>query len=361
MAEKSTQPRDRAGSAGSAGSAGNADMPPLDAPVEMPIGYMLWGHTLAQAVYIVAKLGIADKLQDGPKTAAELAQAVGADPVNLSRVLRALTAFALFTEDEQGRFAPTARGELFASHHPLTRRPMALLQLAPFLWPVWGNMLEAVVTGRPAFDAVYGQPFFAYLAANPDDGALFNAAMTGGAASTEAIVQAFDWSRFRKVVDIGGGHGGLLRTLLSAYPHLTGVLADQPHVVDGADTLRESDVADRCEFVGIDMFEAVPPGGDCYVLKEILHDWDDGQSLKILRHCRRAMAAGATVLHIGTVLLPSNYADPGKLVDLTMMTMLTGRERTEADFRELYAGAGFDLVGTHWIAPGYGLVEGRAV
>lgn len=342
-------------------STGISPTPPLDPPVEMPLGCMLWGQALAQAVYVVTKLGVADELQDGPKTAAELAEAVGADPVNLGRVLRALTAFSLFTEDEQGRFATTERGQLFAADHPLTRRPMALLQSAPFLWPVWGNMLEAVMTGRPAFDAVHGQPFFRYLADCPDDGALFNAAMTGGAASTGKIVESYDWSRFRKVVDVGGGHGGLLRSLLTAHAHLTGVLADQPHVVDGAATLRESEVAGRCEFVGIDMFKGVPAGGDVYVLKEILHDWDDGQALQILRNCRAAMAAGATVLHIGTVLLPSNYADPGKLVDLTMMTMLTGRERTESDLRDLYAAAGFDLVGTHWIAPGYGLVEGRAV
>lgn len=333
----------------------------LEPPVAMPLGYMLWGQTLAQAIYIIARLGVADALQDGPKTAAELGQALGADPVNLGRVLRALTAFAIFTEDDHGRFAPTDRGEMFATNHPLTRRPMALLQSSPFLWPAWGNMLEAVKTGQPAFDAVYGQPFFAYLADHPDNAAVFNAAMTGGVASGEKIVRALDWARFSHVVDVGGGHGALLQALLTAYPHMSGVLADLPHVLTGADTLRASDIADRCELIEIDMFKSVPAGGDVYVLKEVLHDWNDEQALQILRNCRTAMAPGAAVMHIGTILLPSNYADPGKLTDLTMMTVLTGRERAEAELRDMFAAADFSFVRTHWIAPGYGVVEGVAV
>lgn len=331
-------------------------------PMQLPLSYMMWGQSICQSVYIVAKLGIVDELQDGPKTAAELAAAVGADPVNLGRLLRAMTTFALFIEDADGRFQPTPRGELLGSTHPQSQRAMALLMAEPFVWSAYGQMIESVRTGRPAFESVHGQSFFDYLGSHADDNAIFNAAMTGGTIATaDAVADAYDWSPYRKIVDVGGGQGALLRAILERNRDASGVLADLPRVIAGADLLRDSEVADRCEFVGIDMFKAVPAGGDLYILKQILHDWNDEQALQILRNCRAATDAGGRVLHIGAVLGPSNQADPSKWVDLTMMTMLPGRERTETEFRDMYAEAGFQLTRTYWVSGSFGLVEGVAV
>ncbi len=221
---------------------------------------------------------------------------------------------------------------------------MAILMGSSFVWRPWSHLHASVMTGRPAFDLVFGEPFFEYLDHAPEDGAIFNAAMTSGSSNdVPAILTACDFSGCTKIVDVGGGHGALLRGILEQYPHLTGVLCDLPSVLAAAYELRYLSVADRCEFVGTDMFQAVPAGGDAYILKSILHDWNDAQALKLLQNCRQAITDHGKLLHIGTVLKPSNEPDFGKWLDLTMLVLLRGRERTEEEFQELYAAAGFQL------------------
>jgi hypothetical protein len=305
---------------------------------------MIWGFTVSQAVHVAAKLGIADLLRDRPVTAHEVAAASAANEPALLRLLRALTSIDLLVEDEHGRFAATPTGEFLRSDHPQSLRARAIVYGSPFFWRPWGNLAGSIATGKPAFDLVYGEPFFAHLAHTSEDADAFNAfatSATGG--DLLAILAAYDFSGLAKIVDVGGGQGALLQGILERYPKATGVLFDLPAVVAGAHDLRESTVAARCDIVAGDMFQAVPPGGDAYLLTAILHDWADAEAIQILRTCRRAIAGAGKLIVIDAVLAPSNVPDFAKLLDLMMLVLLTGRERTEVEFRNLYAAAGFRL------------------
>lgn len=305
---------------------------------------MIWGHAVSQALYVTAKLSIVDQLRDAPKSSHELANAVGAHEPSLRRLLRALTTIDILREDAAGRFSATAVGERLGSDHPQSERAMAILMGSPMVWQSWGDLHASIMSGTPAFDQVFGESFFAYLGHAPQDGAIFNTAMTRGSGNdVPNILAAYDFSRYTRIVDVGGGEGALLRSILERYPHMTGIVCDLPSVVAAAHELRSSPVADRCEFVGMDMFQSVPAGGDVYILKSILHDWNDEQVLKLLQNCREAIAEHGKLLHIGTVLKPSNQADFGKWLDLTMLVLLPGRERTASELQTLYATAGFQL------------------
>jgi hypothetical protein len=214
----------------------------------------------------------------------------------------------------------------------------------PFFWKAWGDFYETVKTGNPGFDRVHGESFFDYLGQHPNDAAIFNAAMTNGSRlDVPAMLNAYDFSGFAKIVDVGGGHGALLRAILERYPTVKGVLCDLPSVVAEANEIKRSGAAARCELVDADMFESVPAGGDAYILKRIIHDWGDTEATRILQNCRRAMTTTGKLLVADNVLKPPNQPDPAKLMDLNMLVLLTGRERTEEEFRELYDSAGFRL------------------
>jgi hypothetical protein len=305
---------------------------------------LIWGFTASQAVSVAARLGIADVLRDQPKTPGEIASALGADESAVRRLLRALTTVDLFVEDERGRFAATSIGQLLESDHPRSLRAFATCFGSPLFWRSWENLHQSILTGKPAFDQVYGQPFFEYLAHTPDAGAAFNAAITSrNRGDLPAILAAYDFSGCSKIVDVGGGQGTFLRGILERYPDATGVLFDLPSVVAEARDLKESPVAARYAIVGGDMFEAIPPGGDAYILKGILHDWADAEALGILRNCRRAIVDEGRILAADLIIAPANQPDFAKWLDLNMLVTLTGRERTETEFRDLYAAAGFRL------------------
>jgi len=321
---------------------------------------MIWGFMASQALHVAAKLAVFDVLREGPKTSDEIAVASASQERPLRRLLRFLTAVGILTEDALGRFSSTALGELLRSDHPQSVRPLAIMYGEPFWWRSWGDLYETVKSGRPAFDRVHGEAFFDYLDHCPVDAKIFNAGMTSSTGvDVRAILAAYDFSGFAKVVDVAGGHGGLLRAILESHPACSGVLADLPSVVAGATELRDSAIAARCELVGGDFFKSVPAGGAAYILKRILHDWNDDEAVSILQNCRCAMAEGGRVLVIELVVKPSNQHDPAKWMDLNMLVMLTGRERTEAEFRELYANAGLQL--TRVIPAGrLSIVEGVA-
>ena len=305
---------------------------------------MIWGLMSTQALHVTARLSLIDAMRDGPKRPAELAVQCAVSEGALHRLLRFLTAIDVLTEDENGRFAPTATGELLRSDHPSSLRAVAVLLGSPFYWNAWGNLYEAVKTGRPAFDLVNGESFFDHLVRHDDDASIFNTAMSGFARiDVPAILDAYDFSSFERIVDVAGGHGSLLRAILERYPRARGVLCDLPSVLASAADIAESPVAARCEMIPVDFFESVPPDGDVYLLKRILHDWSDDEAVVILRNCRRALAPGGRVLVAEQVVKPSNQPDPAKWMDLNMLTLLTGRERTEAEFGELYARAGLRL------------------
>jgi hypothetical protein len=313
-------------------------------PVQAQVSQLMWGFIPTQALHVAAKLAVFDLLRDGPKTSRDLADASACQERPLLRVLRFLTAVGVLTEDEQGRFSSTAQGELLRSDHPHSVRALALMYGEPFFWSSWGHLHEAVKSGQPAFEGKHGEPLFDYLVRHPSEAAVFNAAMVSVSnLDVPAILEAYDFSGFGKIVDVGGGHGMMLRTILERCPRSRGILCDLPPVVAGAAAIRDSDVAARCEIIGADFFESVPAGGNAYLLKRILHDWHDDQAVRILQNCRRAMAAGAKVLVMDALVKRSNEPDPAKWMDLNMLALLPGRERTAAEFEELYARAGLTL------------------
>jgi hypothetical protein len=314
-------------------------------PPTVALYQKLSGAWVAQAISVVAKLGTADALAAGPRGVDELAAAAGAHAPSLYRVLRALASVGIFAEDDNGRFGLTPLAEPLRSDAPSSLRAFAIMLGEEWSWRPWAHLLHSVTTGHAAFADTYGTEIFEYLGQRPEAGALFDAAMTGRSSQdADAVVAAYDFSAFRTVVDVGGGRGTLLAAILRAHPDARGILFDQPHVIPGArQQLDAAGLGQRCELVAGDFFESVVPGGDAYVLKWIVHDWDDQRALRILGRCRQALPDAGRLLLVETVLPPGNTPSPGKLADLAMMVWTGGRERTEAEYRALLAAAGFVL------------------
>jgi O-methyltransferase domain/Dimerisation domain len=337
-------------------SAGTDGLPPRAMVSQMATGY--W---TSQAVRAMAVLGLADHLAGGPRTAEDLAEATGAHAPSLARLLRALVALGLCERDDAGGVRLSPLGQALRSDVPDSARAFVLMITSPWVERGWEELPHAVRTGETTFARVHGTGFWDYLVAHPEEGALFDAAMSGGAfARAEAILAACNLSSVGAVVDVGGGQGRLLATLLAAIPDLSGVLFDRPEVVAGADeVLRAAGVADRCEIVGGDFFTAVPPGRDAYVLAQIVHDWPEREALAILRACHRAMAPSARLWVIEQVLPPEEGSAPSEranltLLDLNMLVLFGGgQERTAEEYQELMGAAGFGEVtvlptGTVW-------------
>lgn len=315
-----------------------------DPPAPVALLRLMTGYWVSKALNVTAELGVADLFRDGPRTSDELAGMCGADPPTLYRLLRALASVGVFSEAPGRKFSLTPLAELLRSDNPGSMRALARMYGSE-QYRAWDGLLESVRTGAPAFDRVFGASYFDYLAQNPEASAVFNEAMTGWTTQVaDAVVAAYDFTGAGTVVDVGGGHGLLLATILRAFPEAKGVLFDVPQVVAGSQPLLEAHgVAPRCETVGGDFFASVPPGGDVYLLAQILHDWDDDKSRLILGNCHRAMGTSGKLLVVEQVIPPGNEPFLGKWLDLHMLVLLTGRERTEAEYRELLGAAGFDL------------------
>jgi hypothetical protein len=303
------------------------------------------GHMRAQAVYVAAKLGVADLLKDGPKTVEEIGESTQAHPGSLYRLLRALASIGIFNEQDDGRFALTPLATTLQSDGPNSVRPLVLLGGEEFHWGAWSNLLHSVTTGQCAFEHVHGMRFFEYLTKHPQAGVTFDTWMTRASQmQIPAIVSSYDFSDCRTVVDVGGGHGSLLAAILKANAHLKGILYDLPEVIQGAREIGRTGVAERCEAVGGNLFETVPRGGDAYLLKTVIHDWSDKLSLRILKNCHEAMADGARVLLIESIVPAGNQPHSSKFMDLNMLVLNHGgRERTEAEYRSLLEAAGLKL------------------
>ncbi|MCA1739212.1 MAG: acetylserotonin O-methyltransferase [Actinobacteria bacterium] len=315
------------------------ELSPRDTLLRMTNAYQV-----SQAIHVAATLGIADLLEDGPRSADALAEATGTYAPTLYRLLRALASVGVFAEND-GHFGLTPLAEYLRTGAPGSLRAWAMLVGQRYSWRSWGHLLHSVRTGEPAFPNLYGTSAWEYRAAHPEEVAVFNAAMTALSAGVlEAVVRSYDFSGIGVLVDVGGGEGVLLAAILATNPALRGILFDQPHVVTTAGALLErAGVADRCEVVSGNFFEAVPGGADAYLLKSIVHDWGDSAAIEILRACRAAIADTGRLLVVEPVIRPGNEPDPAKFSDLNMLVMLGGRERTADDFERLYAEAGFRL------------------
>jgi SAM-dependent methyltransferase len=300
-------------------------------------------HAASHAVRAMAVLGLADYLRDGPRTAQELAEATGTHAPTLTRFLRTLAAIGLCSHEEEGRIRLTAMGDLLCEDVPGSMRSYALAIAAPYAMRAWDELPEAVRTGDSTFPHVHGLGFWDYLSAHPEDGNHFDGAMSGAVVTrAEALLAARDLSAIGTLVDVGGGQGRLLVAALEAAPGLRAVLFDRPEVLAGAEaTLAAAGLRDRCELVGGDFFDAVPAGGDAYVLSQILHDWPDAEAEAILRTCHRAMAPGARLWLLEQVVPPGDAFDAVKLLDLLMLVNFGGQERTAEEYRLLLEGVGF--------------------
>jgi len=318
-----------------------ADVPPHVQLIQMAIA--VW---TARGVYAAAKLQLPDLLADGPRTAHDLAQATGTNAGALYRLMRALASQGVFTEVGPQRFALAPLGSALLSGAQGSARAAVLTLAGEWQWKAWDQFLFSLRTGEPALRAAFGMPLFGYLTAHPDDGALFDEAMIGmHGPVAAAVVAAYDFSRFRSIVDVGGGTGTLLRTILAANPNARGTLFDLSETIRHAEaSVAGSPVAGRCEFVAGDFFKDIPAGHDVYVLAHVLHDWTDEQALPILANCRRAIADDGRLVIVEAVLSPGDTPHHGKMMDLLMLTVTGGLERTAEQFQALLARAGFDLV-----------------
>jgi len=307
---------------------------------------MITGYWISQTIYCAAKLGLADLLKDSSKSATELASLTGVHAQSLYRVLRLLASIGVLAETEQGQFELTPLAQYLQTDHPESMRAYAIMMGEEWQWQPWGQLLYSVRTGKPAFDSVFGVDLFQYFARNAEAATIFDDAMTGfSAIEVNAVMAAYDFSPFTKVIDVGGGQGRLIASILMAHPHPQGILFDMPHVIAEARSYIEAaGVADRCELLAGDFFAAVPAGGDAYVLKRVIHDWDDERTIAILQNCHRAMLPQGRLVIIEMVIAPGNEPFFGKQLDVELMlTTPGGRERTEAEYRSLLSAAGFEL------------------
>ena len=304
------------------------------------------GYQRSRALTVVAELGVADLLGEGPRSVEDLATATASHAPTLYRVLRALSSIGVFAEQADQRFALTPMGEYLRRDHPLSVDPAARMFGADYEWRAWGELMHSVRTGGTAAVQALGTDVWEYRRQHPEDGEVFDAAMrTFSQGDNAGVLAAHDFGRYGVVADIGGGTGAMLAAVLEAYPAARGVLFDQPQVIAAADpVLRRAGVAERVTLVPGDFFESVPEGADAYLLVRILHDWMDDDAVRILRNVHAAMAPGGRVLVVDAVVGPPNEDPLTKFLDLMMLVSVGGRERTEAEWTALLAAAGLTFV-----------------
>ena len=324
---------------------------------------LIWGIHISRCVYAVAELGIADLLADGPVSSAELASATGTDEPSLYRVLRALAALDVLEEHDARRFTLTVIGERLRTGAPAGMRSWAIFLEAFGGVRPFGHILETIKTGRSGREIEFGIDLFEFLAQHPEAASIFDSAMSERtAAYAPGVADSYDFSDIRTIVDVGGGKGTLLVEILRRHAHLSGLLYEIPTVAARADAVLDAtDIADRCEVLAGDFFVRVPANADCYVLANVIHDWNDTRAIEILRNCRRAMSAAGRVLIVER-LIPEDGSDrvPTLLSDINMLVFTGGQERTNSEYGKLLQAAGLRLASVRPVAFPYGVIEGLA-
>lgn len=321
------------------------------------------GYQVTQAIYVAVTLGLPDMLADGRRDVEALATETHTDPGSLYRLLRALAAVGVLgetLEDDRRRFELTELGQLLRSDAPGSLAGWAAFVARPYHWDSWGDLVHSVRTGEAAFTAHHdGESIWTWRQRHPEESQIFDRAMSAIAAVVgRGLVETYDFGRFSSIADLGGGNGTLLATVMRRYPAARGVLFDMPHVIAGAkSTLDSAGVSDRCQVVAGSFFDHVPPGCDAYMLKSILHDWDDASCVRILQQVREASEAGTAVLIVERVVSETEPSPIAAMSDLNMMVNTGGRERTMSEWKALLAAGGFELTGSVDIGIGWFVVE----
>jgi hypothetical protein len=315
------------------------------APPHVQLVQLAMAHWGSHIVYVAAKLGIADHLAKGPMNANQLAELTETHPPSLYRLMRTLASFGILSEDASHHFSLTPVGEAMKTGAPGSARATILTIASPWWAAGFGELLYSVQTGNPGFEKMIGMPVFDWFAKNPEQASLFNETMVGiHGAEPAAVAAAYDFSGMKNIVDVGGGTGNLLTTILASFPEARGTLFDMPHVVREAGTfIKARGLTDRVTIEEGSFYERVPAGGDAYILSHVIHDWSEDLCLTILGNCRRVMNANTRLLIIEMVLPSGNTPHPGKLLDMMMLVGPGGMERTEEEYRELLGKAGLQL------------------
>jgi hypothetical protein len=329
------------------------EMPPAAFVMDVAMGALM-----TQALFVAAKLGIADLLINGKKSIAELAHKTATNEPALYRVLRSLASIGIFSEVGEKEFELTPNAEVLRSDSPDSMRNVGIFCGEMWHWQVWGNLVNSVKTGRPSWGFTHGEDVFGFFQKNPQASEIFNNAMTDMSSSIAPVIaRAYDFSGIETLADIAGGHGFLLAKILQVNPSMNGILFDFEHVLAGADGILEREgVAKRVEKISGDFFKEVPPA-DAYIMKHIIHDWDDERSIMILRTIHRAMGKEGKVLLAEFVIPEGNEPHPGKLLDLEMLVSPGGIERTAKEYEKLFADSGFKLTKIYPTESPYSVIE----
>jgi hypothetical protein len=308
------------------------------------IGRLMTGYWISQALHVAAKLELADHLAGGPRTADELAPLCQAHAPSLYRLLRALASVGVFRERDDHMFELTPPAELLRKESPESQWAWAMM-MGDEHYHAWGELLHSIRTGEGGFRKIYGEGVFDYLSHQPGQAKIFDAAMTSiHGRETVPMLKSYNFGQFTSIIDIGGGNGTLMSQLLAQYPHVRGAVFDLPHVIERT----RSRLAERTELPTIELhsgsfFESVPAGYDVYLMRHIIHDWDDEKCITILRHCAAVLPPGGKVLVIEGVIPPGNGESFSKWLDLNMLVLPEGKERTRAEYESLFAAAGLRL------------------
>jgi hypothetical protein len=331
-----------------------SELPPHAQLIQMASGY--W---ISKIVYAAAKSGLADHLAAGPRSAAELAGPTATKATALHRLMRSLAGLGLLTQVDEQRFAVTPLGAALQTGAPGAARSSVLTLAGPLFVAAFEEIMYSLETGATGFEKAMGMPVFDYLGQHPAEASMFSETMVGvHGAEPQAVAEAYDFSGFQLVADVGGATGNLLSTILAHHPGPRGILFDMPHVVkDAPALLKQRGVEHRVAISAGSFFDTVPTGADAYLLSHVIHDWNEEQCLTILGNCRKAMKPGSRLLLIEMVLPPGDTPHPGKILDIVMLVLPGGQERGEAEYASLLAKAGFRLTRVVPTASAVGVVE----
>ncbi|BCL80580.1 methyltransferase [Ktedonobacteria bacterium brp13] len=330
-------------------------------PPQVVILDMLLGMMKTQAIRQAVLLNLAERVKDGPRSVQDLAEETHTHPTSLLRLFRALESLGFFQETEVGSYEQTSLSYFLRPGVPGSMYDATLIHGETWQWRPWEAMSYSMETGATAFDHLFGTPLFDHLAQYPEQAEVFHRAMVGLTAQADGpIAQGYDFGTFSTLVDIGGGYGRMLTAILRAHPQLHGILFDLPNTIDDARSqITSLDIADRCQLVAGDMFKPETiPHADAYIMRQIIKDWSDEEAVRILSNCRQAMNPGGRILVTEQVVLPGQHMSATKLIDLQLMVVLSGQERTEPEYRALFEAAGLHLAHIWPTRSPYSVLEG---